>query len=192
MKQLSFDSNKAFQDHRKRIEHGGTLRQGKRKLSRPFNPNKALHLVMRSSKAKGEWSLLKRRNENQILGLVYRFAAKNHVTVYKYANSGNHLHILLKARSQKGFKAYLRTISGLIARHVSGAKRGDSKGKFWDGLAYTKLISWGRHFKSTINYVWRNALEGWGIIPQRSSSRGQMKLDYEAFEPRVRGFERRV
>jgi len=178
MKQLGFEKHKAFRDHTKRFEHGSDIRKGKRKLSRPFDSSKSIHLVLRSSKARGEWSLLKRKNENKIAKLVYSFAHKNHVTIHKYANSGNHLHLLLKARSKKSFQAFLITISGLIARHVTGARKGRSQGKFWDGLAYTKLISWGRHFKNTINYVWQNALEGWGVIPARVNALGNVKLDF--------------
>ena len=180
MNQLTFERNKAFKDHKNRLEHGGSVREGKRKLFRPFDAAKAIHLVLRSSKAKGEWSLLKKRNENKISQIVFNFAVKNQITIHKYANSGNHLHILLKARSQKGFRKFLRTVTGLIARHVMGAKRGNSKGRFWDGLAYTKLVSWGKHFKNTINYVWRNVLEGWGVIPPRAEAKGHAKLDFQA------------
>ena len=179
MKQLDFEKNKAFQDFKKRREHGGDIRAGKRKLARPFDPAKALHLVLHSNKAKGEWSFLKRRNENKISRLIYTFAAKYQITVYKYGNAGNHLHLLLRARSLKGFQRFLRTITGLIARHVMGAKRGKAKGRFWNGLAYTKLISWGRHFKNTMNYVWKNALEGWGVIPPRTQAKNSVNIDFQ-------------
>ena len=179
MKQLTFEKNQAFQDHKKRLEHGGSVREGRRKLARPLDVAKAIHLVLRSLKAKGEWSLLRRRNENKISSLIYTFAAKNNIIIHKYGNSGNHLHLLLKAKSKKEFRRFLKTITGLIARHVTGAKKGNSKGKFWSSLAYTKLVSVGRHFKNTMNYVWRNALEGWGVIPPRAEAKGYAKLDFQ-------------
>jgi hypothetical protein len=41
-----------------RSTHGGELARGKRKTMRPLDPKQALHLVLRSSKAKGSLSML--------------------------------------------------------------------------------------------------------------------------------------
>jgi hypothetical protein len=44
---------------RPRAEHGGSIRQGRRKLARPVDPKRPLHVVLRSEKAKGDLSLLR-------------------------------------------------------------------------------------------------------------------------------------
>src|SRR5476649_1626937 len=98
--QLNFNKNTAFKDHLPRFEHGGGIRKGKRKLSRPFDSKKTLHLTLRSAKAKGSWSFLKNRHEKLIQKLVYHYADRFNIRVFRYANSGNHLHILLKAPSK--------------------------------------------------------------------------------------------
>ncbi|MDZ4677094.1 MAG: transposase [Oligoflexia bacterium] len=178
LKQLTFEKTKTFADFNDRVEHGGSTRIGKRKLYRPFNSKKAIHLVLRSTKAHGQWSMLKKRNENTISRLIYSSAAKNMINIHKFANSGNHLHVLLKAPSKKAFQKFLRTITGLIARHVMNARRGYAKGKFWNSLAYTKMILSMHQFKNTANYIWKNALEGWGIIPPRSQALGRVKINF--------------
>jgi hypothetical protein len=177
-KQLSFHFLPSFRDFIPRIEHGSNIRKGKRKLARPFSINKAIHLILRSTKARGAWSFLKSKNEKIIYKLIYHYAAKFNVKIYRYANAGNHLHILLKAGSKKDFQNFLRTITGIIPRLVTGAQKRKAKGKFWDELVYTKLVAWGRQFKNTSNYVFKNALEAFGIIPPRHEARGHVTLDY--------------
>ena len=164
MKQLTFEKNNAFQDHKERFEHGGGIREKKRKLSRPFDRHKCLHITLRSTRAKGAWSFLKRGHEEKIQRLIYRYGDRFHVRVMRYANAGNHLHILIKAKSKKGFQRYLRTIAGIIPRVITKAKKGRTVGRFWDNLAYSKLVSWGRQFKNTSNYILKNTLEAFGII----------------------------
>jgi len=51
-------------------------------------------------------------------------------------------------------------------------------GKFWDALAYSKLVTFGRQFKNTSNYIFRNALEAFGVIPPRKDARGHLKIDF--------------
>jgi hypothetical protein len=67
----------------------------------------------------------------------------------------------------------------LIPRIVTGAKKGKPLSrKFWDGLAYTKIVTFGRQFKNTSNYVFRNTLEAFGVIPPRKDARGHIKIDF--------------
>src|SRR4051812_13041406 len=112
-KQMSFPEFK----HLNRLAHGGSLNAGKRKQRRPLDPKRSIHLVLRSTRAKGPWSL--KRFEIKIRSLLYREASRRNVKIYQYANSGNHLHLLLKARTLLGFQQFLKTTSGLIARLVT-------------------------------------------------------------------------
>src|SRR4051812_20183141 len=75
-----------------RLEHGGTLRRGKRKLIRPIDPKRPVHVVLKSSRARGHWSLLTR--DQAIRNLIRRFGQKFEVELKEYANAGNHLHLL--------------------------------------------------------------------------------------------------
>jgi len=156
--QLTFNQHPAFRDYG-RTRHGGDLRKGQRKLWRPFDPRRPLHLTLRSERAKGHWSLLDCKNERRIRHLVYRFAEKNRVRIHKYANSGNHLHLLVQSKDQEAFQRFLKTISGLIARAVTGARKGKPAGKFWDSLAWTRVVNWGRDFRRVLDYVLMNEME---------------------------------
>src|SRR5690349_1129433 len=78
--------------------HGGSLHLGQRKEKRPLDPKRPIHLVMRSSRAKGEWSFLRPSTEVRIKKIVYSQARKFQVEIKQYANSGNHLHILMVAK----------------------------------------------------------------------------------------------
>lgn len=99
----------------------------------------------------------------RIKKLVYRRAEMSGVKIFEYANSGNHLHLLVRATSKDGFKRFLRTITGIIARRITGAVKGRATGKFWDELAYTRIVTWGRDLFNTRFYVLMNELEASGV-----------------------------
>jgi REP element-mobilizing transposase RayT len=154
---------KIFKGNR-HLEHGGSLRKGQRKIRRPFDSKRPLHLVLRSSKAKGAWSFLAPMNKLWIEILIPELATRFGVKVYRFSNSGNHLHLLINAPSRRAFQSYLRSLSGLLARKITHARKGHPiiGGKFWDELAFTKVLSWGREFLNAQAYLVKNAIEGLG------------------------------
>jgi Transposase IS200 like len=160
-RQLSFaDVKKSSKttDFVRRTIHGGTPEVTKRfggsesrsdpklrKLFRPVDPRKPLHLVFKSSRAKGDWSLRRFKHVEHIKKLTYSLAKQNQVKIIEYANAGNHLHLLVHAKDRNGFKSFTRTLTGLIARLVTGAKKGSPiRGKFWDSLFFSRVVEWGR------------------------------------------------
>jgi REP element-mobilizing transposase RayT len=92
--------------------------------------------------------------------VIERFAAKNGVRIFKFANAGNHLHLVVQAKRQERFKSFLRTISGLIARLVTGARKAKASGKFWDALAWSRIVNWGKDLARVQDYVLMNEMEG--------------------------------
>jgi len=127
-----------------RTAHGGDLALNKRKLDRPLSSKKPIHIVLRSSQAKGVWSFLGVKNQTAIDRIIARQARKFGVTVQDFANVGNHLHLKIKAPTRARFQAFLRSVTCLIARKITGARRGIKlKKRFWDGLAFTRVLtSW--------------------------------------------------
>ena len=121
-----------------------------------------MHLVMRSLRARGQWSMLSRRNKARIFGLVHETAERYGVKVYRFQNVGNHLHLLVKVPSRQAWQAFIRVLSGAIAFWVTGARKGISK-KFWDTLAFSRIVSWGRDFEGLKTYFVKNLLEALGI-----------------------------
>lgn len=109
--------------------------------------------------------MLLKRYRNPIKWLIRKQAIKFNVEIHRYANSGNHLHLLVKPSSdRKQFTAFMRAISGLIARQVLKAERGQAKGiKFWDARPFSRLVSWGKAFERCARYIEKNIFEALGF-----------------------------
>ena len=159
---------KAF-DRESKKDFGGTGRTGAKgnpRERRPISVKRPMHLVMRSSIAVGEKSFLRTRYAKRIEEFIRRSALENGVKIYRYANSGNHLHLLVMPRSRDAFNAFSRVVTGLIARVILGAEKGQGKGvKFWDARPFSRILEWGRKFKIVSDYLLKTTLESLGFIP---------------------------
>ncbi len=153
---------------------GGSLLKGNPRDARPISTKRPIHLVMRSSLARGRRSFLSPAIAQRIQRLVYRLARNRGITIYRFANSGNHLHIIARTPSRESYRGYVRALSGIIARITLGVERGKSKGlRFWDARPFTRIIEWGREYKIASKYVTQNLLEALGFIPyQERKDRG--------------------
>jgi REP element-mobilizing transposase RayT len=145
------------------LEYGGSSRKGRRKIQRPFDRKLPLHLVFRSAKARGHKSFLHRRNKGAIQDLLGRLADRYGVKVYRFENVGNHLHLLAKFPARRELKAFLRVFAQGVMFRVTGACKGNPQGRFFDAVAYSKVVSWGREFRALKAYLWKNALESLGF-----------------------------
>ena len=132
-RQLSF--LRRLELEKRRTEHGGEIRRGLRKLERPIDLRRPLHVVLRSSRARGAWSLRLQTNQRIVRWVLRHFAKRYSIRIYEFANSGNHLHLLLRSKCRLGLQNFLRTFAGITARLVTGARKGWAVGRFWDWLA---------------------------------------------------------
>jgi REP element-mobilizing transposase RayT len=82
---------------------------------------------MRSSHATGSKSFLCSERALKIQSIIKKQESRFGVKVYEYANSGNHLHLVVRPRSRKAFQGFLRSITGLIARTTMNTERGLNK-----------------------------------------------------------------
>lgn len=148
-------------DKTKKNAHGGSLAYGRRKEKRPLSFKRPVHLVLRASKARGAWNLL--RHERKVDALLRIQARRHHVRVQNYVNVGNHLHIKLRVYSRESFGAFLKSFAALLARKVTGARRGralvGSTKKFWDGLAFTRILYHSIEEKLLARYFTANNIE---------------------------------
>ena len=154
MRQTSFLKKLGYTSQ---ASHGGDKSRGKRKVRRPLDSRFPVHLILRSEAAKGALSLL--RQQNRIYKLVMFKADTFHVKIEGYANVGNHLHIKARFKNRASFQNFLRTIAALIARVVTGARRGHAFGKFWSALAYTKVVKVWQQEKRLDKYIVANNIE---------------------------------
>lgn len=151
------------------ISHGGELAKGKRKTARPIDPKQALHVVLRSSKAQGEYSMLRPKHCKHIHEFTHKVAKKLGIRIYRYANVGNHIHLLIKVPNRRIWQHFMRRLAGGIAIIVTGAKKGMALNKnqsqrgFWDQLTFTRIIRFGKDFKNLCAYMLKNIFEANGI-----------------------------
>ena len=148
-------------DHFKpRLTHGGRPALKKRKTERPFSPKAAMHLVLRSSRARGPWAFEHRKNRSKITSMVYVYAARFKVQVFQSKIEGNHIQLLVKASERKHLADFLRVLAGRIAVMVTGArKRVKRIGKFWDYLYWSRLLNWGSEFFQMRRFIQNESLD---------------------------------
>lgn len=161
-KQLSiFDlaTKSERESYKQRFTHGGVTTKGQRKERRPLATKKWMHLVLKASAAKGKYSMLSQENVTKVEKVIKEKAKKFQVELKDFANMGNHIHFQIRIRSRESFQAFLRAITCLIARAVTGAKRGKKFGKFWDGLAFTRIVSTMDELVRLEGYITGNKLE---------------------------------
>jgi len=139
MKQLSL-LPKLQKKRYSRYHHGGESGRGRRKLERPLSSKRWIHLVLKSDKAKGRLSLLTATNQIYVRRLIYAKGKQFGIAIADYANVGNHLHLKIRCTSRVAFQRFLRSVTTQIARKVTGARRGKKFGRFWQHLAYTRVL----------------------------------------------------
>ncbi len=85
--------------------------------------------------------MLAERNARWIEQLLRVKAKKFGVEIKDFVNMGNHIHFQIKIINRKSFQNFLRSITSLVARHVTGARKGVKFGKFWGALAFTRVLT---------------------------------------------------
>src|SRR5262245_54273680 len=127
--------------------YGGDLlktRKG-RAQGRPLATRSTMHLVLRSTKATGEWSFRRGKNPGHIQRVVKKFSDKYGVRVLSLANVGNHLHFHIQLSSRHTYAPFIRAVTAAIAMVVSGASRVKrlkmaAKDRFWDRRPFSRIV----------------------------------------------------
>lgn len=84
--------------------------------------------------------MLRPEHSKKVDRIVRRQSQKHFVTVCEYVNVGNHLHLKIKARTRVSFRAFLISTTALLARAITGAKKGRAFGRFWDAPAFSRIL----------------------------------------------------
>lgn len=119
--------------------HGGCSPVGRRKTKRPLIPRAATHLVLKSSKAQGRLSFY--AHKKLVHGPLKQKAGKFFVEILDFVNMGNHLHMKVRFKDAQRFQQFVKSYTALLARMITGARKGKPFGRFWDGLAYTRVLT---------------------------------------------------
>lgn len=155
--------------------HGGELfktRKG-RSAPRPLAVNLSMHMVLRSSHAKGVRSFLEPKNRNAIRQILNKFSNKYGVQILSGANVGNHLHIHLKLPNRHSYKPFIRAITSAIAMKIMGVSRWRSKTeigikRFWDYRPFTRIVVGLKGYLNLKNYIEINKLEAKGFHREKA------------------------
>ena len=170
---------------------GGCNLKKRRKIARPLQPGSVHHVVFKSRKAKGPRSFYK--NKNLVNSLLKERSKKFFIEILDFVNMGNHLHLKVRFKDRIRFQNFLRTFTAILARKITGAHRGNSfkkeHGKFWDGLAFTRIITSkfeelglkgyfeGNHRQRELGYEEREAfLKRWNTFLYRLRRRRAISL----------------
>jgi REP element-mobilizing transposase RayT len=140
---------------------GSLLKNSHAKVKRPLASTFPLHLVLRTHKSHFRLP----RHYRKVNDLVVNTCAKHGVRLYKYANVGNHIHLLIKLPNIQRWSAYIRELTGQIAQLVQGLKAQDKGDAFWKQRPFTRIVrGWKQAFHKVIDYLELNRLEGDGFI----------------------------
>lgn len=149
---------------------GGILRNTRkgRQGSRPLSTKSSMHLVLRSSKARGNHSLTFGNNRQRIREIFWKFSQKYGVRIHSLANVGNHLHIHMQLSSRHTYKKFICAVTAAVVMQVTKAKAGEAKKKskherFWDYRPFSRILTSWTEFLRLKDYVLVNRLEGLGL-----------------------------
>ena len=160
MKQRSFFESTSKSEKKyfaSRKTHGGTSIG--RKLKRPLVPGKWTHLILKSDKAKGTLSFLTPKNQQIIREVVRAKSKKFGIRIKDDVNMGNHLHMTIKFSQRENFQKFLKSITALIARKITGAKKGKKFGRFWQDLAFTRVVTSALELLQLTKYFQANRIQ---------------------------------
>lgn len=152
----------------------GSRRGTHAKTHRPLVSGKPLHVCFRSKFAKGKRTLLG-INKVKVSRLVDSISKKFGVKILKFANVGNHLHLVIKLpgstmTSRRQYAKWIRLLTSRLAFEIGGSKKGqpfrDEDGnrvKFWDAIPFSRVIHGRRGWDTISRYVLKNEFESQGL-----------------------------
>ncbi len=158
--------------------YGGELYKTRqnRARPRPLSTRHSLHLVLRSTQARGPQAFS--RHEEKINALLQKFSAKHRIHVYSHAVQSNHLHIHLHVPlGRASYKRFIRGFTAALAMLVTKASRfRPLKQRFWDQRPFTRLVRSAAAFNRIKKYIRINFLESYGC----NRDKARLYADLEA------------
>ena len=155
------------------LRFGGSLmKKAKFRRARPISSKDPMHLVLRSSKAKGSHSF-GHKNAGKVHKIITTHCKRYGVKLIEYSNNFNHLHLLVKFPSRALYLRFIRSLTGHLALAVSGASKLKSlkdifgKKGFWDFRPFTRVVRSWRGYRIARDYVLLNQLESQDVLPER-------------------------
>lgn len=148
-----------------KMEFGGSLLIGKRKTKRVLSFSKPMHFVFKSDNARNGLAFVK--YQKQVIELINNISRVYGIKVYDLAVNFNHIHCVVKLSNCDMYKKWIRHLtSAIVSMMVQFTKMNLTK--FFTLRPYSRIITWGRQFKTVINYQILNQLEVVGLRPKKA------------------------
>jgi REP element-mobilizing transposase RayT len=192
---------------KERLEHGGDLQRGKRKVERPLVPKKWIHLTLKRESLFSLAHQIRDQSETMrdqtqtkpspqprrlalfapgnhaVENLLYTHAHKFGIEIGRIAMNWNHVHIYFKIPSRKAYNAFIRTVTAALARSLS-RKLGFKIKNLFDLRPYTRILKTWKEFTELQNYFDENDQEARGILPEKEKAERARKKKKRRPSPR--------
>lgn len=165
------DKQQSFFRLNREHAYGGTLRRKKtRRGARPVSRRHALHMVFKSSQAKGPISFLHPRSRVILHRTLRQMALRYGLRIHEVGICGNHFHLLVRFHHRRFLLAFNKVFTGTLVKRLCGSAKLERR--FFDFRPFTRVVESRRGYEVARDYVILNQLEGLGIIPyQRERTR---------------------
>ncbi len=124
-----------------------------------------MHLVVKSTLARGEWALT--RHRQLVHSITHRLSRRFGVRVLQMAVVSNHLHLHIKLGNRYTYAKFIRAWTAALAMGITKVSRTNKpqalrERGFWDRRPWTRILTTFTEIKSLMGYLARNVLEGLG------------------------------
>lgn len=120
---------------------GALLKNSHAKTARPLSLKRAMHVVLSSESARGDWAFEKNKNKKIIETVLKTQGRKYGISIREIACAEENLHVLIRLRKRRSFAPFIRAVSGMLALMITGAgKTRKLKKKFWDQRPWTRVL----------------------------------------------------
>jgi REP element-mobilizing transposase RayT len=150
---------------------GGSSLKGNARSARPLDSKLPIHLTLRARKS----VLRLPRTFATVEKLIDQTAKKYGVKIFKRANVGNHLHMVIQMNTWMWAK-FIRELTGRIAQvlkalGLSNLSNTSDEAGFWLFKPHTRIVrGWRQAFRSALDYIELNRLEADGFISRKETN----------------------
>jgi REP element-mobilizing transposase RayT len=144
---------------------GSLLKNSHAKTRRPFSKKMSMHVVLKARK-----HCLKHYDQ-RVERIIERQARLHQVKIYNLQNVGNHIHIVAQTKNKERLHNFLRATTGLISRKLKAVA-------LWLQRPFSRIVRWGRDFKTLKNYMKINQCESQGY--NRKQARFMLEMGWVA------------
>jgi REP element-mobilizing transposase RayT len=144
---------------------GGSRLKSHPKKHRPLDGKLPLHVMIKSSKAKGIQSMRHPKNHVHVNRTVDRIAKKYGIKIFRFVNVGNHLHMLIQIKKTVLWPRFIRELTGRLAQFLQDLAGQQTAESFWDHRPFTRVVAgWKKAFGIMKEYMYLNHLVAEGHI----------------------------